>query len=225
MIPKNLIASLPHERKRAQISPVVVESARADAAGVYRRFDTRPEGLSDEDADARRGSHGPNVLEKDRQTGIVLLFVHAVMNPLVLLLIVLASVSFATGDVRAGTMMVIMVVLGAGLKCVQEARADSAAAKLKAMISVMATVLRGGQPRELLVAELVPGVERFRHRGGYCHRERDLSGRYGRVAFRAGVANVLRQVDRSVHLADPAICAGDGAARVRHQRCHQKQLA
>lgn len=139
------------------MSLVVVESATADAAGIYRRFDTRPEGLSDEDADTRRGAHGPNVLEKDRQTGIVMLFVHAVMNPLVLLLIVLASVSFATGDVRAGTMMVIMVVLGAGLKCVQEARADSAAAKLKAMISVMATVLRGGQPRELLVAELVPG--------------------------------------------------------------------
>ena len=157
MIPKNLIASLPHERKRAQMSPVVVESATADAAGIYRRFDTRPEGLSDKDADTRRGAHGPNVLEKDRQTGIVMLFVHAVMNPLVLLLIVLASVSFATGDVRAGTMMVIMVFLGAGLKCVQEARADSAAAKLKAMISVMATVFRGGQPRELLVAELVPG--------------------------------------------------------------------
>jgi len=157
VIPKYLTAGLQHERQRVQISPVVVESATADTADIYRRFNTRPEGLTTEDADARRDTYGLNVLEKDRQTGIVMLFVHAVLNPLVLLLIVLASVAFATGDTRAGTMMTLMVALGAGLRCVQEARANSAAAKLKAMISVMATVLRGGQPREIRVAQLVPG--------------------------------------------------------------------
>jgi len=43
------------------------------------------------------------------------------------------------------------------LRFVQEARADSAAAKLRAMISVHATVLRDGRPREVPVADLVPG--------------------------------------------------------------------
>ena len=53
--------------------------------------------------------------------------------------------------------MLVMVVLGVGLRFIQEARADTAAAKLKAMISVTATVLRDGQPRELPLSELVPG--------------------------------------------------------------------
>ena len=53
--------------------------------------------------------------------------------------------------------MLAMVVLGVGLRFIQEARADDAAAKLKAMISVTATVVRDGQPRELPLGHLVPG--------------------------------------------------------------------
>src|SRR5436190_1226238 len=40
---------------------------------------------------------------------------------------------------------------------VQERRADNAAARLKAMISVTATVVRAGQPREIPLKDLVPG--------------------------------------------------------------------
>ena len=50
-----------------------------------------------------------------------------------------------------------MVVLGVVLRFVQEARADTAAAKLKAMIKVTATVVRDGQPREMPLAQIVPG--------------------------------------------------------------------
>ena len=53
--------------------------------------------------------------------------------------------------------MLLMVVLGVVLRFVQEARADSAAAKLRAMISVKATVLRDGQPQEVPIGDLVPG--------------------------------------------------------------------
>jgi E1-E2 ATPase len=50
-----------------------------------------------------------------------------------------------------------MIVLSVGLKLVQETKASSAAAKLKAMISVTATVRREGAPQEIAVAQLVPG--------------------------------------------------------------------
>ena len=53
--------------------------------------------------------------------------------------------------------MLVMVVLGVALRFIQESRADNAAAKLKAMISVTATVVRDGQPRELPLGHLVPG--------------------------------------------------------------------
>ena len=73
------------------------------------------------------------------------------------LLAVLSSISYATGDMRAGTVMACMVLLSVTLRFVQEARADAAAAKLKAMIHVTATVLRDGSARELPLRDLVPG--------------------------------------------------------------------
>jgi len=48
--------------------------------------------------------------------------------------------------------MLLMVILGLGLRFVQESRADAAAAKLKAMISVTATVVR-----EIPISQLFPG--------------------------------------------------------------------
>jgi Mg2+-importing ATPase len=53
--------------------------------------------------------------------------------------------------------MVAMIVLAVTLRLVQETKADNAAAKLKAMIKVTATVLRDGQSKEVPLQQLVPG--------------------------------------------------------------------
>ena len=157
VLPKHLFAAIRREKPQIQVSRIVVESAAMDAAGVYARLATRPEGLTADEAAARLAEHGPNVLAKDQRAGIGKLLWHAVLNPLVILLAVLATISFATGDARAGIVMSLMIALGVGLKLIQEAKADSAAAKLKAMISVTATVVRDGTPREIAVSQLVPG--------------------------------------------------------------------
>ena len=53
--------------------------------------------------------------------------------------------------------MLLMVILGVTLRFVQETKANTAAAKLKAMIKVTATVIRGGEAREIPLQQLVPG--------------------------------------------------------------------
>jgi len=157
VLPKKLFAAIRQQKPKIEVSRAVVESAALDAAGIFARLATRPGGLTTREAAERLAEHGPNVLAKDRRSGLGRLLWNAVINPLVILLLVLAGISFATGDVRAGVVMSMMIALGAGLKLIQEARADSAAAKLKAMISVTATVVRDGTPREIPVGQLVPG--------------------------------------------------------------------
>ena len=157
VLPKNLFTAIRREKPQISVSSSVVESSALDAAGVYARLATGPEGLTTDEVHVRYAEHGPNVLAKDQRASIGKLFWHAVINPLVILLVVLATISFATGDDRAGIVMTLMIVLGVGLKLIQEAKADSAAAKLKAMISVTATVVRDGTPREVTVSQLVPG--------------------------------------------------------------------
>ena len=182
VFPKHLFAAIRREKPQIQVSRIVIESAALDAAGVYARLATRPEGLTAEEAAARLAEYGPNVLAKDQRAGIGKLLWHAVLNPLVILLAVLATISFATGDARAGIVMSLMIVLGVGLKLIQEAKADSAAAKLKAMISVTATVIRDGKPQEIAVSQLVPGdVVKL---GGRRHDPRRRAHRRGEGSVR-----------------------------------------
>jgi Mg2+-importing ATPase len=157
VLPKSVLVSDRHKTTAIRVSPMVVESAALDAAGVYARLNSRPEGLTSEEVAARLAGHGPNVLAKDQQTGLGKMLWRALLNPLVILLAVLATISFATGDSRAGVMMLSMITLSVGLKLIQESKAGNAAAKLKAMISVTATVLRDGAAQEIAVALLVPG--------------------------------------------------------------------
>ena len=157
ILPKHLFAAIRREKPKIQVSKIVIESAAIAVENIYKQLDTRPDGLTSEEASLRLVRYGPNILAKDQQAGIGRLFARAVFNPLVILLIVLSSISFATGDYRAGIVMSLMIVLGISLKLIQEARAGNAAAKLKAMISVNATVLRDGKPLEVTVSQLVPG--------------------------------------------------------------------
>ena len=113
-------------------------------------------------------------MAQERRQGWFIRLLKILRNPLVILLGTLSAVSFATGDARAGTVMAAMVVLSVTLRFVQEARADAAAAKLKAMIHVTATVLRDGEAQEMPLRDLVPGdiinLLGRRHDPGRCAR-------------------------------------------------------
>jgi Mg2+-importing ATPase len=140
-----------------RVSPLLSELATVGPGVALDRLGTSSAGLSTEEAAVRLEQHGRNVVADDRHHDRLRLFVHACLNPLVLLLAVLALVSLVTGDARAAVVMTAMIVLGVGLRFMQESRADAAAEKLRAMIQVTATVLRAGRPMEEPVAQLVPG--------------------------------------------------------------------
>ncbi|HSW44403.1 MAG TPA: magnesium-translocating P-type ATPase [Phycisphaerae bacterium] len=157
ILPKNILTVLKRPSPGIHVSPLLLEAATADSARALDKFRTTTNGLSEEEAPKRLEEYGPNVVAQERRHGKLALLGKALSNPLVILLLILSAVSFLTGDVQAGTVMSMMVVLGVVLRFVQESRADTAAAKLKAMISVTATVIRDGLAREIPLAHLVPG--------------------------------------------------------------------
>ena len=157
ILPKNILTALRRPANHIEASKLLSEVAQSDAEAVFRRLETSENGLTEEEAEHRLAVYGPNVVTKEQRFRRLRLLGHACVNPLVILLLVLATVSLLTGDARAATVMLSMVVLGVALRFIQEWRADDAAAKLKAMISVTATVVRGGQPKELPLGQLAPG--------------------------------------------------------------------
>jgi Mg2+-importing ATPase len=140
---------------------LVRDAATNPIAEVLQRLNTTPAGLTEAEAAARLEIFGPNEVGQEKKHDWLWRLWVAVRNPLVILLSVLAIVTFATAegasDMIGGWVMVAMVVLGVSLRFIQETKADNAAAKLKAMIKVTATVIRDGQAREIPLKELVPG--------------------------------------------------------------------
>jgi len=140
---------------------VLREAAMQESAAVLQKFNTTAAGLSEAEVETRLLQYGPNEVEQEKKHSWLWRLWIAALNPLVILLSLLAIITFATAnepsDYIGGSLMVLMVLLGLLLRFVQETKADTAAAKLKAMIKVTATALRDGQPKEIPLKDLVPG--------------------------------------------------------------------
>jgi Mg2+-importing ATPase len=140
-----------------RVSPDVLDAAAKDGDELLRFLHSGLDGLTQSEAESRARTSGPNEVAQEHRRGWFIRLLIITRNPLVILLAILSSISFATKDARAGSVMAGMVVLSVALRFLQEARADSAAAKLKAMIHVTATVVRDGKAGELPLRDLVPG--------------------------------------------------------------------
>jgi Mg2+-importing ATPase len=114
-------------------------------------------GLSSQEARSRLRRFGPNQAVTAKRVTLADRMLDAVKNPLVLLLLVLGGISYASDDIRSAVVIIGMAVLGVVLKVIQESKADTAAAELKKMVHTTATVLRDGAQREIPLAEVVPG--------------------------------------------------------------------
>jgi Mg2+-importing ATPase len=139
------------------VSQAILDAACQGSEALLRQLRTTPKGLTQSEAEERARTFGPNEVVQERRQAWPRRLLKIILNPLVILLAILSTVSFGTRDARAGTVMAAMVALSVVLRFFQESRADVAAAKLKAMIHVTATVFRDGISKEKPLRELVPG--------------------------------------------------------------------
>lgn len=135
----------------------LLKLAAFETDSVLKELETQLSGLEDGEAEARLNKYGMNEIAREKKLSAVAHFINNFKNPLVILLSVLAAVSYLTGDIRATLVILVMVVLGVVLRFFQELRADNAAEELKAMISNKATAVRGGKEIELPLKMIVPG--------------------------------------------------------------------
>lgn len=124
---------------------------------IINKFDTALQGLSQKEAESRLEKYGFNEIGSEKKKSVFQRFFENIKNPLVILLSILALISYFTGDTRAALVMCAMVLLGVVLKFVQEVKADNSAEKLKAMVNITATVIRDGEEKEVPLKLLVPG--------------------------------------------------------------------
>ena len=141
------------------MSQVVSDAAiwGLDADTVVSKFGSEPEGLTTPVARERLAKTGPNSVDEAARMGALLLLVRQFENPIVLILLVAATISLVLRQwVDAG--IVLTIVLGsAALGFWQEHRASAAVEALKARLALTARVLRDSIEQVVPVRELVPG--------------------------------------------------------------------
>ena len=134
----------------------LTEAAGLSPGEVLARLGTNPEGLSQAAAAERLRLYGPNALGTHRVRPAAVL-VRQLRNPILILLLGAALVSGLTGGGTNAVIIAVIVALSVGLGFVNEYRAETAMAALRAQIRQEAEVRRDGQVTCVPVLDLVPG--------------------------------------------------------------------
>ena len=122
----------------------LLEVSRADGTKALARLGSSPEGLTTAEAGTRLAATGANAITDNQRPSVVRELLGRALNPLNVLLLILAVMSLFLGDTRAAIVIAVMVVLAILTGFIQEHRSNQAAAKLRAMVKTTATVMRRG---------------------------------------------------------------------------------
>ena len=135
----------------------VVWAASVPATDVLARMDVRESsGLSPDEVVRRQARWGPNAVSSHHARLIPVLW-HQLRSPLLVLLLLAATASYAVGERSAALIIGVIVGLSIGLGFVNEYRAEKAAESLHSQISHQAVVRRDGTATSIDVTALVPG--------------------------------------------------------------------
>jgi len=154
-------ASAARLRRHAQEGAAeLIAASRLPPELACQRLESSNAGLAEDEAERRLERYGLNLVTRERKPTIIEEIWSRSKNPLNALLVTLAIVSYFLGDVRAASVIIIMVLLSIVTAFVQEHRSNEAAARLRAMVKTTASVRRAGASgdfTELPLEMLVPG--------------------------------------------------------------------
>ncbi len=114
-------------------------------------------GLTKEEVKKRKETYGENILEEGKRKYPFIIFLEQFKDLLVIILIIAALISMASGSVESTIVIFVVLILNGILGTVQYVKAEKSLDSLKALSSPHAKVLRDGEKIEVLSKDIVPG--------------------------------------------------------------------
>ena len=124
---------------------------------LFEKLETSKSGISEKEAKKRLEKYGHNEPARKKRRTILLQILSKFINPLVIVLLIIAGFSLFFGEKLSALLVVLMAMMSAFLSFIQEYRAGKEAEKLSEMVRATATVYRNGKPKEIKIREIVPG--------------------------------------------------------------------
>jgi Mg2+-importing ATPase len=131
--------------------------AGCSANELFEKFKTMQKGLSQEEAERRLDEYGYNEPAKRKKRTIAFELFSKFLNPLVIVLLIIATFSLYFGQIPSAVLVMLMAIMSVMLSFIQEHRAGKEAEKLSEMVRATATVFRNGRAQEIKIREVVPG--------------------------------------------------------------------
>ncbi len=125
--------------------------------GVLQALGTSEDGLTSAEAASRLQRYGPNEIREIRGKPLILKFLENFYHLFAIMLWVGGGLAFVAKMPELGWAIFAVIFINAIFSFWQEFRAGKATEALKKMIPHKARVIRDGQTREILAAEIVPG--------------------------------------------------------------------
>ena len=126
-------------------------------ADVFEHLETSPDGLTPEEAEARRVLYGRNVLAELPPAPAWSKWVSHTTHPMALLLWAAGAAAILIGRGELGLIIWIVVLINASFSFWREYRAGQAIAVLNNLLPVYARIIRSGQETKIPASDLVPG--------------------------------------------------------------------
>jgi P-type Mg2+ transporter len=124
---------------------------------ILQFWDTSLKGLSEAEAAKRLEEYGYNEPAKKKKRTVIFQIFLKFLNPLVVVLLIIAGFSLFFGEKISALLVMLMAVISVFLSFIQEYKAGKEAERLSEMVRATATVIRSGKPREVKIKEIVPG--------------------------------------------------------------------
>lgn len=124
---------------------------------IFEKLNTSKRGLSEEEAAKRLKEYGFNEPAKKKKRTILVEILSKFVNPLVIVLLIIAMFSLFFGEKISALLVVLMAVMSVFLSFIQEHKAGKEAERLSEMVRATATVYRNGRAKEIKNKEIVPG--------------------------------------------------------------------
>ena len=144
-----------------------MDSKRIDLSGnfssqtkeeLFNLFQTSPQGLSRTITEERLRLYGTNEFAKEKKKTLVRKIFEALIEPMALILIIAAFLSFfIINDALEAVAIVAVVIINTIIGLIQEGKAEKAAEELKKILSPQCKVIRDGNVDVIASKFLVPG--------------------------------------------------------------------
>lgn len=128
-----------------------------DPEELFRRLAAGPDGLDEAEAAERLAGFGPNELPEQAPPSLWLTVWRQFRSPLIYILLVAAGFALAIGETKDAAFIAGVLAINALIGTYQERKAERSNQALRKLLRIRASVERGGDVREIVAADLVPG--------------------------------------------------------------------